>query len=299
MLKRAALYLSAAMLVTGSALAGEEAGPIPWRLEPMNSVKGCKVPECVVVDAENALAYISNIEAIPDEYWSDDGRGFISLMTADGKMLKRRWLNSTPDAVIHGPKGMCILRDVLYFADNSRLLSRPLQPGGQVEQLPVPDAERINDLATDGTHIFASDTTRGVIYKVDPVSKAVTMLKSPPSVNGITFHKGAFFAVSWDQHDIFELDPTGEADPVPFGLGAHFTHLDGIEVLDDGTFIVSDFDGNSIWAVGADRKAIAPLADVETPADIGLDRKRLLLYVPLFMKDEVAIFRLKKEAPAE
>jgi len=105
--------------------------------------------------------------------------------------------------------------------------------------------------------------------------------------------------VSWDQHDIFELDPAGETDPVPFGLGAHFTHLDGIEVLDDGTFIVSDFDGNKLWAVGSDRKAIAPLADVETPADIGLDRKRMLLYVPLFMKDEVAIFRLTKDSPAK
>ena len=187
MLNRAVRYLSVAILATGSVLAAEETGPIAWRLEPVKSIKGCKVPECVVVDAENALAYISNIEALPDEYWSDDGRGFISLMTADGKMLKRRWLNSTPDAVIHGPKGMCILQDVLYFADNSRLLRRPLQPGGQVEPLPVPEAERINDLATDGTHIFASDTTRGVIYKVDPATSEVAVLKSPPSVNGITF----------------------------------------------------------------------------------------------------------------
>ena len=134
---------------------------------------------------------------------------------------------------------------------------------------------------------------------MDPATSEVAVLKSPPSVNGITFHQGAFFAVSWDQHDIFELDPAGETDPVPFGLGAHFTHLDGIEVLDDGTFIVSDFDGNKLWAVGSDRKAIAPLADVETPADIGLDRKRMLLYVPLFMKDEVAIFRLTKDSPAK
>ncbi|MGI6461443.1 MAG: SMP-30/gluconolactonase/LRE family protein [Candidatus Hydrogenedentales bacterium] len=299
MLKHTVLYLSIAMLASGVVPAAEDARPIPWRLEPVKTIKGCKVPECVVVDSENALAYISNVEALPDEYWSDDGRGFISLMTVDGKMLKRRWLNSEPGALIHGPKGMCLLKDVLYIADNSRLLARPLQPGGQLEVLSVPGAQRINDLATEGTHVFASDTTRGVIYKVNPVSGEVAVLKSPPSVNGITFHKGAFFAVSWDLHDIFEIDLSGEADPVPFGLGAHFTHLDGIEVLDDGTFIVSDFDGNAIWAVGADRKAIAPLANVETPADIGLDRKRMLLYVPLFMKDEVAIFRLKKEPAAE
>ena len=295
MLTRAARYLGAAVSVAVFTAAAQDARPIAWRLEPVKTLNNFKVPECVVADAENALAYISNIEAEPEEYWSDDGLGFISLMTADGKMLKKRWLNSTPDAVINGPKGMCILNDTLYFGDNSRLLCRSLQPGGQVAQLPVTDAERINDLATDGTHIYASDTTRGVIYKVDPDSKEVTILKSPPSVNGIAFHNGAFFAVSWDRHDIFELDPKGEAEPVPFGLEAHFTALDGIEILDDGTFIVSDFNGNKIWAIGADRKAIAPLAEVETPADIGIDRKRMLLYVPLFMKNEVAIFRLKND----
>ena len=210
MLKHTVLYLSIAMLASGVVPAAEDARPIPWRLEPVKTIKGCKVPECVVVDSENALAYISNVEALPDEYWSDDGRGFISLMTVDGKMLKRRWLNSEPGALIHGPKGMCLLKDVLYIADNSRLLARPLQPGGQLEVLSVPGAQRINDLATEGTHVFASDTTRGVIYKVNPVSGEVAVLKSPPSVNGITFHKGAFFAVSWDLHDIFEIDLSGE-----------------------------------------------------------------------------------------
>lgn len=295
MLKRAAMHLTVAMIAACPAFAGEEAGPIPWRLEPVKTVEECKVPECVVADAGNALAYVSNIEALPDQYWTDDGQGFISLMTSDGKVLKRRWLDSSPDAVLNAPKGMCILNDTLYLADNSRLLCRSLQPGGQLTNIPVPDAQRINDLATDGTCVYASDTARGVIYKGEPSSKTVTVLKAPPSVNGIVFHKGAFFAVSWDQHDIYELDPKGEADPVPFGLAAYFAALDGIEVLDDGTFIVSDFNGNKIWAVGPDRKAIAPLADVKTPADIGLDRKRMLLYVPLFLQDEVAIFNIKND----
>lgn len=296
MVKMMVLGLCAAVVTACAALAGDEdMGPVAWRLEPVKSIKKCKVPECVVADAANALVYISNVESQPDEYWADDGTGFISLMTSDGKLLKRRWLNSTPGAVLNAPKGMCILNDILYLADNNRLLCRSLQPGGQLTDVPVPDAERINDLATDGTCVYASDTTRGVIYKIDPASKEVTTLKAPPSVNGIAFHDGAFFAVSWDQHDIYEIDPKGEAEPEPFGLAAYFSALDGIEVLDDGTFIVSDFEGNTLWAVGSDRKAIAPLAEVETPADIGLDRERMLLYIPLFMKDEVVMFRLKND----
>lgn len=296
MVKTMVFGLCGAMLIAFAAFAADEdVGPVPWRLEPVKSIKKCKVPECVVADAANALVYISNIESQPEEYWSDDGKGFISLMTSDGKLLKRRWLNSTPEAVLNAPKGMCILNDILYFADNDRLLCRSLHPGGQLTHIPVPDAERLNDLATDGTFVYVSDTARGVIYKINPASKEATTLKAPPSVNGIAFHDGAFFAVSWDQHDIFEIDLQGEAEPQPFGLAAYFSALDGIEVLDDGTFIVSDFEGNKLWAVGSDRKAMAPLVEVETPADIGLDRKRMLLFVPLFMKDEVAIFRLKND----
>jgi hypothetical protein len=295
-LKTVAGCSSVVLALACTALASdEEAGPVSWRLEPLKTIQGCKVPESVVADAANALVYISNIESLPDEYWSDDGRGFISLMTSDGKMLKRRWLNSTPETVLNAPKGMCILQDTLYFADNNRLLCRSLQPGGQVCRIPVPDAERLNDLATDGTCLYATDTSRGVIYKINPASKEVTLLKGPRGVNGIAFKDGALFAVSWDQHDIYEIDPKGEAEPRAFGLEAYFFALDGIEILDDGTFIVSDFEGNKIWAVGPDRKAIAPLAEVKTPANIGLDHKRMLLYVPLFMKDEVAIFRLKKD----
>lgn len=294
---RKVLVCGAAALWTASlgTSYAEDTPSIQWRLEPVKTLTGFKVPECVVADPENALAYISNIESEPDEYWDDNGLGFISLMTSDGKLLKKRWLNSTPEAVLNGPKGMCILNDTLYIADNSRLLYRSLNPGGQLAHIPVPDAERLNDLATDGTSVYASDTARGVIYRVDPESHEVTVLKAPPTVNGITFHNGAFFAVSWDQHDVYELDLDGEEDPVPFGLADYFTHLDGIEVLEDGTFIVSDFTGNKIWAIGPDRKTIAPLLEIETPADIGIDRKRMLLYIPLFMKDEVAIYRLRND----
>ncbi|MDY0033797.1 MAG: hypothetical protein RBT84_17695 [FCB group bacterium] len=45
MLNRAVRYLSVAILATGSVLAAEETGPIAWRLEPVKSIKGCKVPE--------------------------------------------------------------------------------------------------------------------------------------------------------------------------------------------------------------------------------------------------------------
>ena len=61
------------------------------------------------------------------------------------------------------------------------------------------------------------------------------------------------FGVSWTEHEIYELDPAGKKAPVAFGLSDHFTNLDAIEVLGDGTSIVSDFTGNNV-CIGSSRR---------------------------------------------
>ena len=49
-------------------------------------VEGFKIPECVVVDTKNQIAYVSNVNAAVegegyDRFWADDGNGFISKFT--------------------------------------------------------------------------------------------------------------------------------------------------------------------------------------------------------------------------
>ena len=102
------------------------------------------------------------------------------------------------------------------------------------------------------------------------------------------------FGVSWDLHEIDELDPSGGKAPVAFGLAEHFTNLDGIEVVEDGTFIVSDFMGNKVCAISPDRASVTTLAELDTPADIGLNRTDGLLYVPQLTQDKVAVYRIRK-----
>ena len=80
-----------------------------------------------------------------------------------------------------------------------------------------------------------------------------------------------------------------------FGLAEHFTNLDGIEVLDDDSNIVSDFMGNKVSLISPDRKTVTTLAEADTPADIGINRRNGLLYVPHFMKDKLTVFRLERK----
>jgi sugar lactone lactonase YvrE len=275
--------------------AGQEAGvpAKPWATEPLKVLTGFEVPECVAPDPAHGVIYISNIEAAEDAYWDDDGEGFISQAMSEGDMKKLRWLDSRSGAVIHSPKGMCILNGVLYFADNTRLMRCAPETTSPPEPIEIPGAKRLNDVATDGKAIYVSDTQEGVIFRVDPKG-GHTVIPGPSGANGIAFHKGQMYCVSWDAHDVYEVDPEGKNAPKPFGLADHFKNLDGIEVLDDGTFLVSDFVGNKVCTITPDRKTVATLVEIESPADIGLDRTRGLLYVPKFEKNEVAVLKLRQ-----
>ncbi len=265
-----------------------------WALQKTRVLTGFHRPECVLVAPHDASIYISNIVLEDEAYWDDDGEGYISQYLFDGSLRKHRWLDSQPDAPLNGPKGMGILNGWLYIADNTRLMRYPLDGSRPLEAVEMPNCERLNDVATDGQAIWVSDIGASKIYRVDPKG-GWREIPSPPTPNGLTFGEGKMFAASWDQHDIYEVDPMGENDPIPFGLGDHFQSADGLEVLDDGSIIVTDFLGGTVNVVSPDRKSVKVLTEMITPADIGLDRRKRLLYVPSLKEDKVTIYALLQE----
>ncbi len=284
----AAILSVSATAQEGSATEGR------WALEELKTVEGLKIPECLLVDKANDVVYVSNVDTDNEGYWVDDSKGFLSTLTPEGDVKKLRWLDSTAEAPIHSPKGMTLLKGYLYFSDNTRLMRTKIAGPSKPEHIPLPDTQHLNDIGTDGTSVYVSDTVANVIYKVNPKTKAHTLVKAPESINGVTFDKGKMFGVSWDLHEVYELDATGKKEPKPFGLAEHFTNLDAIEFLDDGTIIVSDFVGNKVSAITPDRKTVYTLAELQSPADIGLDKKRGLLYVPLLLANKAVVYKLKK-----
>jgi len=261
-----------------------------WRAQQVTAIGQLAVPECCVVDVKTGKVYVSNIDTDDQAYWSDDGKGSIAVLDTGGVPANLCWKTSTEQVPLNSPKGMCILDGILYVADNTRVVAFPLSDAAKPKPFQSPKGEHLNDMATDGKAVYVSDTAAGVVYRMGP--DGVSTIKAPAGVNGITFFKGKMFAVSWDLHEVYELDPTGQADPVPFGLRCHFKTPDGIEVLEDGTFIVSDMRGNRVVAISADRKTVSTLIDLTTPADIGLDWRQRLLYVPQFEQDTVSVYRL-------
>lgn len=317
------------VVIAGMAQAQQPAGKtqyVPGRfsIERLKVIEGLNIPECVCIDSEGGRFYVSNIVApkhVQQAVNAKDGKGFITRLLPDGTVESLRWVDSTPAAPLHSIKGMCVLEGVLYGADLTQVVRYRLQTAEPLSAIPIPGSRMLNDMATDGRSVYVSDTKLGKVFRIcvgagevplgrpsrgssvkaDPPQRQalpqIQVLPAPEGVNGITFFEGKMYAVSVTKHDIFQMDPEGHREPKPFGLAEHFTGLDGIEALDDGSFLVSDVRGHKLFHVAADKKTVRLLAELPWPADIGLDRKRGLLMVPLFWDSQVVVYKLKRELP--
>jgi len=264
-------------------------GPVEWSAEPAGVVKGFDAPECVVVGADGT-AYVSNVDLSDGDPWTDDAAGFISRLAAGGTVEKRLWRNSNPAVILNAPKGMCIVDGQLYVADNRQIVRYPLAGDQRGEMIPVADSQRLNDVATDGRSVYVTDIGASRIVRLEG-GKVVTVA-TLAGAGGITFAGGKLFATSATEGDLYEIDPSGESEPKAFGLAGELKSPGSVEVLPDGTFLVSALGGNRVYAVAPGRKTVTTLIELESPADVGIDRKSGLLYVPQFSGNVVAVYKL-------
>lgn len=279
---------------TPMAGASEENSQQSWTVKQVRVLEGFQIPECVCIDPETGYGYVSNIvcpKGVQDRVDAKDGAGFISRLKPGGTIDLLRWVDSTPEAPLNSIKGMCILDGVLYAADIDRVVRYRIQTGKPEKPIPIEGARLLNDMASDGACAYVSDTLTGKVHRLRG-NRAETV-STVSGANGITFANGKMYAVSVTEHEVYEVFPDGKTRSRPFGLADHFVGLDGIEVLADGSFLVSDVLGHKLFHVDADRKRVRPLAGLAWPADIGLDRDRGLLFVPQFWDSRVVVYQLQ------
>ncbi|MBL7114131.1 MAG: hypothetical protein ISS35_00060 [Kiritimatiellae bacterium] len=288
--RNVAVCVACALLLSG--FTGCTANRAGWELKKIGEIGDFNWPEAIRVDHEAKRVFVANIETSTKGGWEADGKGFISVLYPDGSVIERKWRSSNADFTFNAPKGMTILNEHLYIADISRLLVCPLDAEKPIRVIDIPGAQWLNDISTDGNDLYVSDTKSAKAYRVDLITGTHNEIKAPEWINGITSHKGHLYCVSIKLHELYELDPSGERDPIPFGLKEYFVGPDGIEVLKDDSFIISDVKGDRLLHVTADRKYVSTLAEVPCPADIAIDPKRNLLYAPSLFENKVTIFKL-------
>ncbi len=268
-----------------------------WSAKKIRQIDGFQIPECVVVDEADAKAYVSNVTAAVegegyDRFWAHDGNGFISRFSLPAASQPVEWKKSNDSFRFSGPKGMCILGGWLWVTDIDRVLRFALDGKQPPEVIAVPGAKALNDMATDGKYAYVSDSGAGKCYRLHHRGNHEE-IPAPEGINGITFFNGKMYGASWGLRDIYQLDPEGGQPPQAFGLTDYFKTPDGIEVLDDGTFVVSDSEGNQVVTISPDRRTVTKLLSCSAPADIGIDRRRSLLFVPRFFDSKVDVYQLK------
>jgi hypothetical protein len=131
------------------------------------------------------------------------------------------------------------------------------------------------------------------VFKV-ALDRAVSVVLAGDTLaepNGIAWDpgQGRFIIAPLDSRELFEWTP-GQTVPTVIGQGAG--NWDGVEILGDGRLLVSSMEGEvDIFHGGT---PIRVIADLPTPANIGLDPSRRRVAIPLIDANRVEIWELPR-----
>ncbi|HEU4522837.1 MAG TPA: hypothetical protein VFT12_12595, partial [Thermoanaerobaculia bacterium] len=166
----------------------------------------------------------------------------------------------------------------------------------------VRGATFLNDLASEAG-VFASDsglkldaggnfggTGTDAVWEVtgSKPKKLVgnTNLNRP---NGLAVAAGNVWVVTFGAAELYGIDNAAKGQAVTLPAGS----LDGLIVMDDGSFLISSWDGKAIYRGPATGPFEPVVENVESPADIGFDTKRNLILVPHFMENRVTLHPIR------
>lgn len=273
----------AAIAVVSTAQAGEL-----WR------ATGFEQPESALVDAAHNRIVVSNIVGNPG---AADGNGYLSLLSMDGKVIARHWVDG-----MDAPKGMAISGDKLYAADITKVRVVDLASGRLVETIDVPGAVFLNDMTEDSAgKLYVSDMLADTIYRIDG-DRPEPFVKDPllASPNGVFADDGRLIVASWgkgiNKTDFSTAEPGGllsvdlatkKVTPLP---GAqNFADLDGVIAMGDTIYATAYMTGTLYsYHDGAAPQVVATFKPGS--ADIGTDGKRI--FVPLMGEGEIVALSL-------
>src|SRR5664279_117447 len=252
------------------------------------TISGFEAPESVIKSGDRL--FVSNIGGAKPDPMALDSNGFISELSKDGRIIHLKFQKS----VLNAPKGLAIVKDVIYVADINRVAGFNIHSGEQVFEADIP-AKMLNDLCkVDDKHICVSETISGKILLVDLTDKSIRFLGSIEGANGVTYDEktGRLYAVGMGANmsggkmygkELKSTDTVfSELQDAPTGI------FDGIEMFDRSHLLVSD------WVSFTSKKGRLVVYDIENhtskiyevdagPADITYDQSSHTVYIPQMM----------------
>lgn len=274
-------------------------------------IKNLKSPQSFLATPSGQTYFISNINGDPTQ---KDNNGFITKLDKEGKLIELEFIRGgRGDTILHAPKGMAIVGDILYVVDIDTLRGFDIDSGRAVATIsitadPVGVATTgLTDVAYDGHRtLYVSDTDTNTIYRVDLAnhSYAVSLLTRDDRLagpRGLAVHPrtGHLIAVSWNEGSIIDITPEGVVEVLVSNsfFSWRFKNLDGVDFDTWGSMYVSDFTAGKVWRVTPDENFKVIAEYLPTPADISVDRTNHLILVPYIYGNAAEINGL--EAPVQ
>jgi hypothetical protein len=259
-------------------------------------VAGLSNPESVLFDATGNVLYVSNVAGDPT---AKDGKGFISRLSTDGKVLDLEWATG-----LDAPKGLAQVGDKLYVSDIDRLVAIDTKTGAIANSFAAAGAKFLNDVAADERgRVFVSDMMNNQIWLLDGDQFAVWLddakLENP---NGIKVAGDKLIVASWGAMkpdwstdvpghllavDLASKKISDLGDPKPVG------NLDGLEPDGAGGWYLTDWVAGGLFHAEPDGRAGQLLDLPPGSADIGIMPAGSLVLVPMMNEGDVVAYRMQ------
>jgi sugar lactone lactonase YvrE len=261
--------------------------PVAWEL-----TEGVQSPESAYYDADSGFLFVSQIGGGGPT--GKDGDGYISKLTADGRMEALKWV-----AGLNAPKGLRSHGGRLWVSDIDQIVGVDIAEGRIAQRIEVPEAKFLNDVACDeGGAVYVSDMRANRIYRyADGELDVFAEVDEAESPNGLLVVGNRLVVAGWGAGAdkpgrlyALDLKTAEKAFITPEPLGS----LDGLETVAEGRYLVSDWSAGKIFYVNTDGAARTILELPQGSADIGYLPERQLLIVPQMMENKITAYRLRR-----
>jgi hypothetical protein len=275
------------------------------QINAQQTIEGFQAPESNIKHGDKL--FVSNIGGAQFNPTALDSNGFISELTVDGKMLRQKFQKT----ILNGPKGLAVIKNVLYTADINRVVGFDINNGEQVFELNIRNAAMLNDLcAVDDSHLVVSESVGGKVYIINTSNKSYNFLGSIGGANGVTYDaktkrlyacgmgaqsngSGKLYVKNLNGKDTLFTElpdsPTGVFDGLEMTDDTHLLATDWIRFNSDkGRFVVYDLKNHTVTSYPFEQGS----------ADICYDKDSRKIFIPVLTKNKVVIIdfnSLKKE----
>ena len=238
-----------------------------------------KVPECVVIDAQRNILYVSNIGSRPIA----DGNGSVGKLSREGNIIELEWVKG-----LNAPKGMALVGNQLYVAEPFAVVVIDVETGKKTASIKIENAGMLNDVgAAPNGDVYVSDSRGGKIYVIRN-GKPEVVIEDLENPNGVLFTQGKLHFVAKGSLYVME-----GSDKKLIAEGMEQS-TDAVEQMANGDFLISCWSGIVYIVTPAGEKTtiLDTREQKVNAADIGWDVKKRIMYVPTFWKNKVVAYKI-------